>query len=195
MSDWLDTAISWFQNTLDNVKDQGQEWSQDWQNQVDTFKQKAREFIALFTELKGKEDALKNADDETKKRYEKLMSRGDWIFKTIQSIASKIDWAINSFSGIGMGGMGILPVVPIAVIAGALAVITAWLSDAYSLNKKLDTIKELEAKGHSADDIRDLVHGAPLINIGGNLSGLLMPAVIGITVIYFWPELRKRFGL
>src|SRR5690606_18926536 len=109
---------------------QGQEWSQDWQNQVDTFKQKAREFIALFTELKGKEDALKNADDETKKRYEKLMSRGDWIFKTIQSIASKIDWAINSFSGIGMGGMGILPVVPIAVIAGALAVITAWLSDA-----------------------------------------------------------------
>jgi len=194
----LDNALSWLQNAVDSGGDTAQQWSQEWENAVNNFKQKAKSFVNEYLALQNREN-IAALDPKTKSEYDSLMKKGSYIFETIKSLAAKMDYAISNLMGgnsNALNGMGILPLLPIAVIAGAVAAIVAWLSDAYIMNRKLDSIEKLHAES-GADPVKlsQAIAGKnSLISVGGTPFSTLLPlGIIGLVLYIGWPYIRERF--
>ena len=178
-------------------------------NAIQRFKVKAREFWDVWEELDGKSD-LAESDPRLAKEYNDIMDRGITIRNNIEKVTGAIDaasnaygkavdytsrgieTAVNWFKGtFGLGALNAIPLIPIAVIGVAMAAITKWLKDAYVLNKKLDMVDKLTAKGMDparAASVADKMISKPsLINLSAGVSlPLIAAAIIGF--LYF----RKR---
>lgn len=183
----LNTAI----NTLGS---QAQEWSVEWQAAVDNLKAKAQEFARVFS---GLQSDASNVPPELKAQYDALMSRGQWVKNQIQSITSGIDFGFNMFSSTplmhglqkmgGMNALGILPLVPIAIIVGGVAVIVAWLADAYSMQQKINIAKASKANPNEI---------AKILGAGSGTSANFFQAagvmlLIGVGVMLLMPTIQK----
>lgn len=188
------SAVSSLSQAMTAVGNQAQEWSMEWQAAVDNLKGKAAEFQRMFTALQN--DAA-SVPPELKPKYDALMARGQWVKNQIQSITSGIDFGFNMFSstplmhGIkqigGMNAMGILPLIPIAIITGGVAVIVAWLADAYTMQQKINLIKTTKANAGQAASI--LNSGSSIIGGGNFFQSAGVMLLIGVGVMLFWPTI------
>lgn len=138
---------------------------------IEKFKIKAREWASKVVEL-SKIDVSHNPKLQGEKNS--LLKWAKVIRKGVESITGTIDELDNA-------GLGIAPLIPIAVIAAAVAGMTKWsLSYAEFLSKaKLE--RELVKGGTSptnASKVIERIKGdakAPLVSVGtGKLAGILL---------------------
>lgn len=165
--DTLKTAATSVVNSIEDIP-------QEWQKQVDELKAKAATFMAMFTRL-GQLAHVAARDPVTKAQYDILMARGASIKAKIESITRAIDnmygAASSLFNGVGnTEGLGFLPLIPIAVIAGAVTLISVWLIDALSMSQKLQAA---ESAGANAAQITSIATGS------GGTNGTFLDKVTG----------------
>lgn len=195
----LDDTIGWFSDKLQTIDKTTEQWSAEWQQQVTNLKAKAKEFTEVFKRLSAKK-SLAESDPKIAGEYEALMSKGEWIKNSVDYITNKIDWAYNTFFSGGQQ-LGLVQglVIPIVAVTGAVAAITAWLADAYILDRKLDHIESQVAAGvdpaAAQKGITSTYEKGSLINIQGSpfmSAGILFG--VGAVIYFLWPEIRKRLN-
>lgn len=155
---------------------------------VESFKSKVANFTEMLDNLRTRQiDAVKYPDLASKRNN--LISRGGVISRTIAAITGAVDRVFTFFKGVvGMDGMGIVPLLPIAAITVAVAAITKWTTDAYEFNRRLDAIKDLEAKGYPPERAGQIVNQQlPSTSIFSGFGGLgsLLPWVAVAGVVFF----------
>jgi hypothetical protein len=195
VSSGFDSAKSSLLNAMASVGNTAQSWSVEWQNAVDNLKEKAKEFTKVFSQLQSDSGRV---PQNLRAEYDAIMSRGSWVKATIQQVTSGIDSAWSAVQSIPMlnglrnvnnlRGMGIVPLIPIAVIAGAVAVIVAWLSDAYSLQQKINLAKSTGASPSQAANIIGAGSGS---TAGGFIQSVGTLLLIGAAVFLFLPTIQK----
>jgi hypothetical protein len=164
------------------------ELSAENQGWIDKFKTRIAEFTNVFTRLKSIGPQMQSIP-ELNAEYQSLMARGNAIQTTIDTLTGSINKAVQWFKnvfgmdGVGMAGrgqLGVLPLLPIAAISGALALIGYWVSDVYTFNEKLKKFDDLTASGQSAQEaariISQLTDKPGLFDTG--LGKWIMPVII-----------------
>ena len=193
----LDTAINWLSNQFTAIDDSVESWSEEWQQKVDALKVKAKEFAETYNALAARKD-IAARNEKVNAEYNALMAKGEWLKSSISFITNKIDSVYNSFfrkSEPSSMGIAPLAVVPVVAIAGSIAAMTAWLSDAYILNRKLNHIESQVEGGISSDEARAGVEATynkgSLINLEGTpVMGALFLAGIGVAFYLLLPKLK-----
>ncbi len=200
----FDTAQASLNNALNDLSGQMQTWSQEWEDAKNNLMMKAQEFTRLFNDLQSKASQV---PPELKAQYDALMNKGNWVKSTIQNVTNGIDFGWNLFSnsptmsGIfkrigGLNGMGLLPLVPIAVIFGAVAVMVAWIADAYSMQQKISLARSTGANANQAATIIGQGSSGSVVTSVGNFAksaGVLL--VIGGVVFVFRDKIKKALKL
>lgn len=179
-----------------------------WQK-VDEFKAKAAEFIDLYRSLDDRA-SVAATDPQTQRDYDKLMNAGDFLKGKIESVTSAIDWASNMIDRVGgiftMEGLpqpnqlGIAPLVLLGVIAtitGGLTLMTSWIADAYSMDRRLEVLRsvdELIAQGVPRDEAVQLARDALREESStlDTVATVVMWAVIGGVGWWLYSQAGKR---
>lgn len=197
--DWgniWDTTTDYFSSGMDTLES-------EWNDAVDALKKKAVQFSDLEKKLEQLAPVVEK-NPQYKDEYDSLMSKAQWIKKTVMQITGTVDSAAQKLSGLGfdrhlqsmgkMGAleMGFLPVVPIAVILGASAAMTYWITDAYSLTQKLRAAERTGASASQTADILNAGSGGSIFSVGGaGKVGILL--ILGIGAFVFRDQLIKVF--
>lgn len=162
---------------------------------VNRFKRKADEFWSAYKRLESLEPiAMQSAD--TAASYNRVMGSGQSITENIEDTADRIREAVSwgAMSGIQVnpGQLGALGLLPVAIIAAAIAAMGIWLSDAYVEIRKLESIKTMIGEGTDPKTAGDIVRGD-----GGGFGGAFgselgkaagFAAIVGIGI---WYLMRK----
>jgi hypothetical protein len=148
-----------------------------------TYRETAAPFPVLATEL------------------DNLLSRGQALKNSVIALTSRLEaakvWLTESA---GLSGVGLLPVVyaiSASIVAGAIAMITKWISDAYITKQKLDDVQRLIAQGIDPDKAQHMVNST---NYGGlSFSSLFTSQtgkilLIGAAIFFVLPMLTKGRG-
>lgn len=177
----------------------------EWNAKVSELKTRAAEFGALFSDLSDLAP-IANRDPQTKSQYDALMARGMSIKSKIQTITNAIDSMYSTASNIfsTVNGLGIVPAVaaipllPIAVIAGASTLIMYWITDAINMRNKLNAalksgatgaqITSISTKGTGSSIADSLVAGDSLIKNAGIFL------LIGAAVYFLAPAIKKALS-
>ena len=167
-----------------------------WYDVISKFKNYATKFASQYNELKNTgidPDKYPELADEQLD----LLRRGNSIQNSIREITGQVDstwtWLKSQFGFSGLAdvsnltpGLGFVPLIPLAVVAGSVALIAKWIFDYNEFSTKLSEVKRLEQKGYSsvqASEIVDKLFGdkgifsdigkaLPYIAVGG--IGLLL---------------------
>lgn len=174
---------------------------------MEAFRERVNKFWNTYTQLEQRSNEVPS---DLQSEYSDIMARGSRIRATIEYITNTYDavaeWVsdVFGFSGQDVGLDGVfwrdvpngnlhaIQFVPLAVIAGASALIAKWLKDAYTMHRKLDEMKRLEDKGYdsarAAEIVNKTITGPGLLNLGVNTKPLLL---LGIAGIGLWYAYRK----
>lgn len=175
--DILGSISSIFGQAGDVLSNTGTVLSNTWEAAVQNLKQKALEFRDLFTWLQSKSH-IAARDPVVKAEYDKVMARGSAVRTGVEKTTGGIDWVTGQlrekFGINSRATMGAIPMIPIAVIAAAIAAITAWLADAYKLKSKIQYLEQHNITGGAAIDVLN----------GNPLNSMIGIAAIG-AVLYF----------
>lgn len=143
---------------------------------LEKFKAKAAEFTQAFTSLVNMDTSA--LTPEQKDEYLSLRSTGDNIYSTIDWITSSVDNVTGFFSDFfnfdGIGAvreyinepeqqLGIIPLIPIAAISGALAIMAKFAKDVYLFERKITEQNRLIAGGVPPAQAAEIIK-----KIGGN---------------------------
>lgn len=174
----------------------------EWQAEVERLKEKAAEFMSVFTRLRNLESVAR-LDSSASLRYDNLMGVATAIQSRVSYVTGLIDSVFNWFNDQGspppntvqgMGELGVLWV-PVAVVAGAVAYIVSWLADAYIEVEQLEAVQELIAQGVSPADAYRLAREQKEGVISGIFSGIqknfLLFAGLGLAA-YYLPRYLKQ---
>lgn len=153
-----------------------------FQTKLAEFNEKFAEFQRVLALL----STTPSRDPQLEAERQELLGRAHWIETIIAKAKEAINWAnmqIRQLSDSLSGNLGLLPVVAIAAavaaIVGAIAYMSAWISDAYSWSKKADIAQSMERAGGSPTDIQRAI--AEQNGIGTiAIIGLLAVAGIGL---------------
>lgn len=87
----------------------------------------------------------------------------------------------------GLKGLGVLPLVPVAVAVTAIAAMGKWGRDVYLFDRRLTEVKRLEDTGISPGRAADIVGGkAPGIFAGVTREVMIPVTVGGVSLIALW---------
>lgn len=124
-------------------------------DKVAQFKARARVFQSEFEKLRQREEKIPAA---WRGEFVKLMERGDDVKERIKGAAVAMDTSYK-FATDTLGipaeqvnGLGIIPLIPLAFIAGSTAVTSYFITDAQKFNAKVDELERLQEMGYSAED-------------------------------------------
>lgn len=173
-----------------------------WLQEVERLKEKAGEFMSAFSHLEQLESVAKT-NDAAFINYNNLMTRGVEIKDRISYLTGLIDTVFNWFSSndqeppetvASLQGLGLLWV-PVTLVAGAVAAIVAWVSDAYVSIKELETAKELISKGVSPADAYKIAREQEQGVIGGFFQGIrnnfMLFTALGLAAWYITKQVGK----
>jgi hypothetical protein len=171
------------------------------------FKQRVAEFQAARRELQkiGAQIARTN-DMAAWAEYGKLVERADSIERNVTAVTNAIDSALKSaraalgLEGVrALAGLGIVWVLPVAVIAGAVAIIGYWMADYLKFAKRYSEqqrivaelvqqgVNPIEAQRQAAE-----VVAAAAPSMFGNVAGVLkFVAIVGVG-FFVWQQYRRR---
>lgn len=133
---------------------------------LESFRQKAIEFRDAFFALEQTRDYAMTRP-ELREEYEDLYGEGSMIKSTVEYITRTVDAVTGFFSNawssatgtfkrwFGLGaiavrpapGLGVIPIVAGATIAGAVALMAKWVKDVYLFERKVAEQQRLEAEG------------------------------------------------
>jgi hypothetical protein len=174
-----------------------------WYDVVGKFKDHAQNFKEHYVTLQGERGLVSRMDSAARADYEKLMKRGQVVGSTIKSVMSKVDAAFSWFrdkTGMsndeilntelrakGLGEMGVLPLVPAAIIAGAITLITKWVFDAVAFEKRIAAQKALMSQGVPATEASRIVtQTVEAGTIGGATKSIAALGIIGLIGFGLW---------
>lgn len=161
-----------------------------WWNVVARFRQQARRFWEQYERLKNID--VSGLPQNLRDEYYRLISRFEKTRETVENVTNSIDTFIGWFKGwFGMEGtsslreLGALPLVPVAVIGGAIAVMSKIVTDTVEFYKKVDIYEQAVAQGATpgqAADAVSRVQGGFFANVG-NLAPVLIAGVLFVFVL------------
>ncbi len=153
-----------------------------WWDLVGQFRQAAAKLEALYASLLQQRDyAL--ARPSLAGPYQALMARVAPLRAQIAGITNGANRLIGWFRNLGLQGLGILPLIPIAVVAAALALITKWSLDARALSQRITEQQRLEATGVSPERAASIV-AQTAIGAGGFFASLAGSAkTVGLVAV------------
>lgn len=195
---WLDDLFGTAKSAASTVVSSIADIPAEWSAKVNELKARAAEFMQLFNDLSSRADQAAAAGMSAE--YNALMSRGASIKAQVQQVTSAIDNVYNSvsnlfgLSGAGFGELGIIPLIPIAIIVGAIALLVKWISDAYTMRNKLAAAT---AAGANAAQLTQIATGSSgsifstLTSPGSLMGNAGVFLLIGAGVLLLVPMLKR----
>lgn len=198
-----------------------------WWNWITNYDQTLTDFNNQYQYLVEMEPYVRAMHPELLPQYNNLISRGNDQIATLNKlkatrdyVASWLDWLYNGaasgvnfltsaatntynylMSSLGLGGLGIAPVVVIGVAAAAaaLVVIGYWIKDAVAFNQRLAALQQQEnfytsngldpatAAAKASNDVNSTLGPVPgsAASINSNLLGIPWTWLIGGAVVVF----------
>lgn len=158
---------------------------------IQNLRDKGAQFMTAWNNLMSVEERISKYPD-LYSQWQTLKSEGEKIKSTISYIAEKVD-AIGGFLGktFGLSGMGTLslfPVVPVAMVVGAVAAIGWFISSVSDIIDALNR-REMTEKGYSPGEIAKTMPKTTTENIS---NIVLYAALAGFGIIVL-PKLLERF--
>lgn len=158
-----------------------------WYNVIGQFRRKVAEFEAMLAKLQSQKP-IAAKDPALADEYSALMNKATALQEKIKQIRDATSDAIDWIKGVfGFDGLGIVPLIPIAVVAGAIAAIGYWIKDAYEFSKKLEKVEQLEKQGmptgQAIDTANKLTSGPSIFGISpkwlvyGGIALVMIPLV------------------
>lgn len=147
---------------------------EEWLNAVAQLKDKATEFKQLQNQVINTY-YLVQYNPELLNEYESLIFKSRIIENTINTMTNGIDYIFKIFNSVfgeetnDLGNLGLVPLVPVAVILSSIAGITYWINDSLKYLDKVEEVKRIESQGYSAEEAYKIVHDSQ----GGFLSNIL----------------------
>lgn len=178
---------------------------------LEKFRQAAIEFRDALASLVSMQSYVQSRP-ALKKEYDGLMSTGSTIKATVEYITTTVDKVTGFFSNLfGLGNMpmyarpssqlGVIPLIPIAMISGAVAVMGKWVRDVYLFERTVSEQKRLESRGLSPSEASAIVQGNSSAAGGDSLFGafspLIKPAAVlvgGLFLLKALPSLLSQRG-
>lgn len=155
---------------------------------LDKFKEKAREWAREVVELIN----TSVTDPTLKKKKSKLMKWAKVIKKGVESITGSIDELDNV-------GVGVAPLIPVAVVGASLAAIAKWRYDYKKFKETVALHREMTASGTSATEaskaITNMFGAKSFINLSG--KNLLLPLLLvggGVAYLAYSKKRGTRHG-
>jgi hypothetical protein len=133
-----------------------------WYDVVGKFRNAAADYDRAISTAQSYADVAAESP-ELKAQYDAAMSTYDTLRERIasvqQAISSAMGWFRNLFSAAspGMHGLGILPLVPIALVTATLAVVAYEARQVWTLNAKLSAAADLRRQGVPAAQAAEMV--------------------------------------
>jgi hypothetical protein len=162
---------------------------------LDRFRAKAQEFIAAFNRLVS---LGPDVPDNMRAEYQSVLSSASAVKTTVEYITKTVDSVTGFFSNIfGLNGvpmvqrsinqptqLGVLPLIPIALVIGAITALGAVLSKIYLFERKLAEQKRLEAGGLSPADAAALA--SQNSGLSANIAKIVkpLPWLFGLYIAY-----------
>jgi len=167
--------------------------AREWTGAVAKLKAKAAEFLTILARIDATGPAVVGSPELRAERA-KLIERAGFVRATIEKVTHGIDYVYSIWDSVfggnsvsGVGALGIIPLVPIVVIAGAGSAITYWITDALKFLKRVDEVEKLKSEGISTQQ------AYAIVNREGGLIGF-MRAALPVAVIggIIWFISRKQ---
>lgn len=171
----------------------------DWKKAVIDFRARAGQFLKDVETLRAQRTEINKKYPAFKRDYNELIERSDTIYNTISKVTKGVDkvaeWLGLDMSNIESSQMGAIPLIPIAIITGAIAAMGKWASDVYIFNQRLAEVKRLEAKGISPARASQIAIKAPagaMESLGRNVLGPIVPIVLLGLGLWAYNQSQKR---
>ena len=183
--------------------------------QADYIRSQPADIQQAYAELVARADAiapklaeLKGVYDSVSGFFSKIGSGVSSVYQsavdsTSQAIEAAAGWIASARRALGLGELGIAPIVIAVGAAAALAVlgaVTKWVADAFMFSKRLDAMRELQNRGYSPSEAADAVNsvlgkpGDKPGTIEKAVTSLLWVAGIGVTLWLFGPKIRAALS-
>lgn len=155
---------------------------------VEAFRNTAREFSAQYAWLQANRPPLV-ASPEIWAEYERLLSRSRVVGATLDTVTRAIDTVIGNTwraTGVDLAGIGLgaLPVLPIALVAGGTATLVAGINAIKSYRERVRIFNELTRDGIAPSQAwREAAAVTVKPHVAETVTGNLAFAAIGVAVI------------
>ena len=190
----VDDAIGWINSQIESAGNQIENITDAWTQKVNELKAKAYEFTELYNRVQQKMQQLP-PDSPMRKEAQETLSTADKVRATIEGITSKIDSVAGSLSyfnvkPVQMDAIFLAPV-PLAIIAGAIALLGTQIVSLRKLDEKLDHEQFLIEKGADPNLVVRSGASKPFIDLG--LKNPLIFIGVGAGIWFAWQNRHKWF--
>jgi hypothetical protein len=182
--------------------------SKAWYDVIGKFTDLSNKFDAAYADLQARGNAVAaSGNAQLQTDYSAIIAKCQGIYRTVDAVRSAIvdvkavlSGAIDSATGAWdnvkewVSGLGIVPLIPIAVALAAIAAITAFLVEYAKFTKNMDTYTSLVQQGHPPSEAASIVAkmqtgGILSTSVGGIPMWLLL--VGGVAAFYFINQQRR----
>lgn len=170
-----------------------------WYNILGQWKAAVEKFNQVVAKLRSQE-AVARKDPVLYREYQSKLSTASTLQAKITEITnatrSAIDWFKNVFGFNGMGELGLVPLIPIAIVAAAIGAITKFVSDAWIFSAKLDKVAQLERQGMPTSQAVTAVQklNAPRSILGFDPKWLVIGGVALMILPIVVPAIKKAMN-
>lgn len=156
------------------------------------FKNKAEEFMTAV----GRLDQIGHVPPNLVAEYNALQGQASIVKNSISWITETVDTVTGFFSDVfqfdgvdavrsyinneSPNTLGFAPLIPVAVISGALAAMGKFISDVYLFERKVTEQQRLVAKGMPEDEAADVVSQITGKGITANLADMAKPVAFAL---------------
>jgi len=117
-------------------------------NAVDAFKRAASEFTTEYAWLQNNPPPMV-VSREAMREYDSLLSRSRAIGITLQGVTKTIDAVLGAVwrtTGNDLAGMGAIPLIPVALVAGATATLISGVTAIRRFRERLKVFNEIRGR-------------------------------------------------
>lgn len=168
-----------------------------WWNVVAQFKSAAAGMEQAYDRLMSEADYVAQRP-ALRAKFDSLVSRAATVRATVESVrdklASAVDWFNSLGASLGLNGLGILPIIGIAAIAAAVALVVKWTTDTIKFLKLVSEQRRLEAAGVAPERAAEITQQTAAAASGAQAgwSWLLPVAALGVGGYFVWRQMRGR---
>lgn len=178
---------------------------------IAAYVQRHPELQASYSALVARSNALQPKLAELKSVYDNVSGffkgagkvYGTAVDATSRAIESVANTIASARKALGLGELGIAPII-VAIGAGValatLSALVAWVTDTYKFSKRVNTMMELEQRGYSPEQAAALVNnvlGKPPADKGGlseTVNQIAWIAGLGLLAVFFGPMIRDALA-
>lgn len=178
------------------------ELSQQDKSLLQQFRDKATEFMGAWSTL----NSIQNVPPNLRAEYDDLQQRGGVIQGSVSALTQTVDSVTGffsnmfSFDGVGAvrdyindspGQLGIAPLIPIAAITGALAVMGKFITDVYLFERKVSEQQRLVSTGMPESEAAEIINKMNGQGFTASLAQMAKPLAFTVGAIMLFRLINK----